>query len=116
MVEYFGGWALETIFDKKWWDYSGYFFNIDGRVCAEGLFVFGAAGMAFIYVLAPLLDNMIRKARQKILIPVEAVLLVFFIIDVIYSAFVPNTGDGITGNFDKGDQGPMITVESTEES
>lgn len=116
VVEYFGGWALETIFDKKWWDYSGYFFNIDGRVCAEGLFVFGAAGMAFIYVLAPLLDNMIRKARQKILIPVEAVLLVFFIIDVIYSAFVPNTGDGITGNFDKGDQGPMITVESTEES
>ena len=116
VVEYFGGWALEMIFDKKWWDYSGYFFNIDGRVCAEGLFVFGAAGMAFIYVLAPLLDNMIRKARQKILIPVEAVLLVFFIIDVIYSAFVPNTGDGITGNFDKGDQGPMITVNSTEES
>ena len=116
VVEYFGGWALEMIFDKKWWDYSGYFFNIDGRVCAEGLFVFGAAGMAFIYVLAPLLDNMIRKAQQKILIPVEAVLLVFFIIDVIYSAFVPNTGDGITGNFDKGDQGSVITVESTEES
>ena len=116
VVEYFGGWALETIFDKKWWDYSGYFFNIDGRVCAEGLFVFGAAGMAFIYVLAPLLDNMIRKAQQKILIPIEAVLLVFFIIDVIYSAFVPNTGDGITGNFDKGDSAPLVTSESTVES
>ena len=116
VVEYFGGWALEMIFDKKWWDYSGYFFNIDGRVCAEGLFVFGAAGMAFIYVLAPLLDNMIRKAQQKILIPIEAVLLVCFIIDVIYSAFVPNTGDGITGNFDKGDSAPLVTVESTVES
>ncbi|MBR1906552.1 MAG: DUF975 family protein [Clostridiales bacterium] len=116
VVEYFGGWALEMIFDKKWWDYSGYFFNIDGRVCAEGLFVFGAAGMAFIYVLAPLLDNMIRKAQQKILIPVEGVLLVCFIIDVIYSAFVPNTGDGITGNFDKGDSAPPVTVESTVES
>ena len=115
VVEYFGGWALETIFDKKWWDYSGYFFNIDGRVCAEGLFVFGAAGMAFIYVLAPLLDNMIRKAQQKILIPVEAVLLVFFVIDVIYSAFVPNTGDGITGNFDKGDDPPAITSETLEQ-
>ncbi|MBE7070454.1 MAG: DUF975 family protein [Ruminococcaceae bacterium] len=115
VVEYFGGWALETIFDKKWWDYSGYFFNIDGRVCAEGLFVFGAAGMAFIYVLAPLLDNMIRKARQKILIPVEAVLLVLFVIDVIYSAFVPNTGDGITGNFDKGDDPPAITSETLEQ-
>ncbi len=116
VVEYFGGWALEMIFDKKWWDYSGYFLNIDGRVCAEGLFVFGAAGMAFIYVLAPLLDNMIRKAQQKILIPIEAVLLVGFIIDVIYSAFVPNTGDGITGNFDKGDSVPQVTVESTVES
>ena len=116
VVEYFGGWALEMIFDKKWWDYSGYFLNIDGRVCAEGLFVFGAAGMAFIYVLAPLLDNMIRKAQQKILIPVEAVLLFCFIIDVIYSAFVPNTGDGITGNFDKGDSPPQATIESTVES
>lgn len=116
VVEYFGGWALEMIFDKKWWDYSGYFLNIDGRVCAEGLFVFGAAGMAFIYVLAPLLDNMIRKAQQKILIPIEAVLLFCFIIDVIYSAFVPNTGDGITGNFDKGDSPPQATIESTVES
>jgi len=116
VVEYFGGWALEMIFDKKWWDYSGYFLNIDGRVCAEGLFVFGVAGMAFIYVLAPLLDNLIRKAQQKILVPIEAVLLLFFIIDVIYSAFVPNTGDGITGNFDKGDSAPLTTVESTVES
>lgn len=116
IVEYFGGWALEAIFDKKWWDYSGYFLNINGRVCAEGLFVFGVAGMAFIYVLAPLLDNLIRKAQQKILVPIEAVLLLFFIIDVIYSAFVPNTGDGITGNFDKGDSAPLTTVESTVES
>ena len=116
VVEYFGGWALEAIFDKKWWDYSGYFLNINGRVCAEGLFVFGVAGMAFIYVLAPLLDNLIRKANQKILVPVEAVLLVLFFADVVYSAFVPNTGDGITGNFDKGDQGPQITIESVEET
>ena len=114
VVEYVGGWALETIFDKKWWDYSGYFFNIDGRVCAEGLFVFGVAGMAFIYVLAPLLDNLIRKAQQKILVPIEAVLLLFFIIDVIYSAFVPNTGDGITGNFDKGDDPPAVISETLE--
>lgn len=113
-VEYFGGWALEAIFHQKWWDYSGYFLNINGRVCAEGLFVFGVAGMAFIYVLAPLLDNLIRKANLKILVPVEAVFLLAFIADIIISAFVPNTGDGITSNFDKGDQTPAVTVESVE--
>jgi len=114
VVEYAGGWALETLFHQKWWDYSGYFLNINGRVCAEGLFVFGVAGMAFIYVLAPLLDNLIRKANQKKLVPVEAVLLVIFIADLIYSCFVPNSGDGITGNFDKGDDPPAITSETLE--
>ena len=115
VVEYVGGWALETLFHQKWWDYSGYFLNINGRVCAEGLFVFGVAGMAFIYVLAPLLDNLIRKANQKILVPVEAVLLVIFIADLIFSCFVPNSGDGITGNFDKGDDPPAITSETLEQ-
>ena len=114
VVEYVGGWALETLFHQKWWDYSGYFLNINGRVCAEGLFVFGVAGMAFIYVLAPLLDNLIRKANQKMLVPVEAVLLVIFIADLIYSCFVPNSGDGITGNFDKGDDPPAVTSETLE--
>ena len=114
VVEYVGGWALETLFHQKWWDYSGYFLNINGRVCAEGLFVFGVAGMAFIYVLVPLLDNLIRKANQKMLVPVEAVLLVIFIADLIYSCFVPNSGDGITGNFDKGDDPPAVTSETLE--
>ena len=45
----------------EWWDYSGYFLNLDGRICAEGLCVFGIGGMAFIYVLAPVFDNMIAK-------------------------------------------------------
>lgn len=96
VVEYIGGWALESIFHEKWWDYSGFFLNINGRVCAEGLFVFGIAGMAFIYVLSPLLDNLIRKANQKILLPVLAVLIACFAADIVYSRFVPNKGEGIT--------------------
>ena len=96
VVEYIGGWALESIFHEKWWDYSGFFLNLDGRVCAEGLFVFGVAGMAFIYVLSPLLDNLIRKANQKILLPVLAVLIACFATDIVYSRFVPNKGEGIT--------------------
>ena len=29
---------------KKWWDYSGYFLNLNGRICAEGLLAFGIGG------------------------------------------------------------------------
>ena len=98
--EYFGGWALEEIYHEKWWDYTGYFLNLNGRICAEGLFVFGVCGLAFIYVLAPLLDDQIRKWNKKIVIPVCAVLIAFFLADMVYSRFVPNTGSGVTGDFE----------------
>ena len=49
-------------FGEKWWDYTGYFINIDGKVCAEGLLIFGLGGMVVVYFVAPLLDNIISRA------------------------------------------------------
>lgn len=109
-IEYFAGWALEKIFDAKWWDYSGYFLNLNGRICAEGLFVFGIAGIAFIYVLAPLLDNYIRKIKKPVILPLAIILISIIVCDCIYSTVVPNTGYGITGNFDDDNQVPIETV------
>jgi len=44
-VEYFTSWFLEITHNgQKWWDYSGYFLNLNGRICAEGLLVFGLGG------------------------------------------------------------------------
>lgn len=41
-VEYFTALYLEiTHGGTKWWDYSGYFLNLHGRICAEGLLTFG---------------------------------------------------------------------------
>ena len=113
--EYFGGWALEEIYNEKWWDYTGYFLNLNGRICAEGLFVFGVCGLAFIYVLAPLLDDQIRKWNKKILIPVCAVLLALFMSDMVYSWFVPNTGSGVTGDFED-EVTPTAVVQTIDES
>lgn len=97
IVEYFTSWFLEVTHNgQKWWDYTGYFLNINGRVCAEGLLVFGIAGIACVYVLAPLIDNFIQKINTKILLPVVVTLLLIFAADNIYSHFYPNTGKGIT--------------------
>mgnify|MGYP000694838553 FL=1 len=54
-LEYTTSYVMEMNTGLKWWDYSGYFLNLDGRICAEGLCVFGIGGMAFIYVLAPVI-------------------------------------------------------------
>jgi uncharacterized membrane protein len=113
-VEYFSGWALEKIFDAKWWDYSGYFLNLNGRICAEGLLVFGIAGLAFIYVLSPLIDNALRHIKRQIQLPVALVLIALLVVDCIFSRFVPNSGYGITGNFDKDDNVPVIETTLEE--
>ena len=96
LVEYFTAVYLETKFGIRWWNYDGYFLNIQGRVCAEGLLVFGLGGMAAVYFLAPTLDNYFKKMNKKVLCCLSTILLCLFIFDKIYSGFYPNTGEGIT--------------------
>lgn len=96
-IEYFTSVYLEMIYNgQRWWDYSGYFLNLHGRICAEGLLVFGLGGIAIVYIAAPLLDNIIKKIDHKKLVTVCCILVILFTIDNIYSRKVPNTGRGIT--------------------
>lgn len=96
-VEYFTSYYLEiTHGGQKWWDYSGYFLNLNGRICAEGLLVFGIGGMAIVYAVAPLLDNYLRMIKFRYAVPLCAILLILFGCDQIYSNKHPNMGKGIT--------------------
>jgi len=104
-------WGLEKMHDgQKWWDYTGYFLNINGRICAEGLLVFGIAGVAAVYFVAPLLDNSFTHIKEKNVLPICTVLVIIFVIDMIYSHFYPNTGAGIT---DYGTSASEIQSEQT---
>lgn len=97
VVEYGTSYYLETVYDgKKWWDYSGYFLNLNGRICAEGLLVFGLGGMVIVYAAAPLLDNWISGVRKRALICICLALIGLYIMDCAYSAGHPNEGKGIT--------------------
>lgn len=97
VVEYLTAYYLELTHDgARWWDYGGYFLNLHGRICAEGLLVFGLGGMAAVYAIAPQLDNLFRRMNRGVLAAVCAVLLVLFAADEIYSSANPNTGAGIT--------------------
>jgi len=96
IVEYFTSWFLETTEGERWWDYSGYLLNINGRICLEGLLVFALGGMAFIYILAPLFDDLYNKIPMRIRMPIVIGLLVAFSVDFTYSNVYPNTGKGIT--------------------
>ncbi len=97
-VEYFTALYLETTFNSSWWDYTGYFLNIKGRVCAEGLLVFGLGGMAVVYLLAPLLDNFYKRINKTMVYSLCIILLSIFTFDKIYSGLHPNTGEGVSSD------------------
>ena len=96
IVEYSTSYYLEVTNGMKWWDYTGYFLNINGRVCAEGLLVFGIGGMFVVYFVAPLLDNYIKKIKTEYVIYLCIILCSIYLIDLVISYYKPNTGIGIT--------------------
>ena len=97
IIEYFTSYFLEITHNGvRWWDYSGYFININGRICAEGLLVFGLGGIAVVYFIAPLLDNIIKKINKNLVLTISIVLISIFMMDKIYSSKYPNVGKGIT--------------------
>lgn len=96
-MEYFASWLLEQLCDgRKWWDYSDYFLNLNGRICVEGLLAFGLGGMAMVYIFAPFLDRVFRCIPRRGMIAVCAVLVALFCIDLACSVREPNTGRGVT--------------------
>ncbi len=98
VVEYFTSWYLEITKGVRWWDYSGYFLNINGRVCLEGALVFGLGGCAVIYLIAPKLSKLFSKIPNKVIVPLCIVLVCGFIVDLIHSKNHPNMGEGITAS------------------
>ncbi len=95
-IEYFVSAYLEFVYHLKWWDYSGFFMNIDGRICLEVLILFGLGGCAVIYLIAPLLDNLYRKIPYLVKIVICTILITLFAMDFIISTIMPNAGEGIT--------------------
>ena len=89
-IEYITGASLLAKHGARFWNYSGYFLNINGHVCAEGLLIFGVACIACIYIVAPVLDNLFCTLSLRKGIIICAILLTIFIADNIYSGKYPN--------------------------
>ncbi len=95
-VEYGTSYVLEAVNGMRWWDYTGYFLNLNGRICGEGLTVFALGGMAAVYLLLPILDSMWSRIKPKVTIAICTVLVLAFCADMVYTHKVPNVGEGIT--------------------
>lgn len=96
IIEYFTSWYFETVDHIKYWEYSNYLFNINGRVCLEGLLMFTVLACLGLYIIAPRFDNLFGKWPSKVKIPLLFFLSVAFLGDIAYTHFHPHTGKGIS--------------------
>ena len=90
VVEFITGLALELMTGAKWWDYSNFFFNIEGYVCLEALLLFGVIGMLFVYRFAPACERWLSNIPNKTQKIVLGILLVLFVVDIVFSLISPN--------------------------
>ena len=85
-VEYFTSWLMEKLFHMRWWDYSRYKIQLNGRICLLNSTMFGLACVVLCHVAHPRVMVVVRwLVEKKIAVPLAAVLAVVFIADVVLS-------------------------------
>lgn len=60
ILEYSTSYVMEKMFKARWWDYSDYKFNLNGRICAATMIPFGVLGVLVVYFLNPIISGVIR--------------------------------------------------------
>jgi uncharacterized membrane protein len=88
VLEYFVSWLLEKMFHQRWWDYTNWPLNINGRICIFGAIAFGIMTVLLIKCIAPftfgLLDMMSPIAVVVAAVLIAIVMLADTIITVRY--------------------------------
>lgn len=90
-AEYLMSYICELYFHFKWWDYSNYLLNLDGRTCLFFMLIWGVLGTLLIKVVNPRFDMFIQKIQSKI--PKNVFdftvfgIFLFLVIDIILTTF-----------------------------
>ena len=81
ILEYLTSYIMEKIFKARWWDYSDYKFNLNGRICLLNLILFGVGGVIVVCYVNPVILEILNKIPDITLTIISIVLLLIFIVD-----------------------------------
>lgn len=90
VTEYLSSFLLEIVMNTKWWDYTGYILNINGRICLLYSAFWGVL-TPFLITINKLIDKIIVKIKSKIHVKILkiiiAILILFIFIDCILTCY-----------------------------
>ncbi|MFC5542605.1 hypothetical protein ACFPOH_12905 [Ureibacillus suwonensis] len=81
VLEYPTSWILEKLFKARWWDYSRYPLNINGRTSVPTSIGFGAAAILLMKCLIPLADQWLTLIPETVLNILALILVSMISID-----------------------------------
>ena len=83
VLEYLTSVLLEKLFHMKWWDYSRYKFQINGRVCLLNSLMFGGLSVILMRVLHPWISGLIARIPTSLLPWISLGILAVFAVDTV---------------------------------
>ncbi len=84
-LEYITATVLEVVFNKRWWDYSGYTFNFQGKICLLAAMAFGMFAVVLLKVFQPRFNKLIERFSMRTRLAVTKIGLVIMILDFVAS-------------------------------
>ena len=89
VFEYVAGFMLDALFQTRWWDYTGEFLNLNGRISLFFSFVWGICAIIFINYIHPFIRKKINRVLKDMPYLLQYILvnlsLIVFITDVFFS-------------------------------
>ncbi|WP_130862229.1 putative ABC transporter permease [Bacilliculturomica massiliensis] len=87
ILEYITGAALWALFQRRWWDYSGDFMNLNGFICPRTSIRFGLGGLFFLYVCQPCFEWFWDRITEKAGHVITGVLAALILLDFAHTMY-----------------------------
>ena len=114
VVEYFTSFALEVIYNWRWWDYSNLPFNLDGRICLFAAIFFGCGTLLAVRVLHPALQAKLAYIPSSIRLAMGVGIVMLLFVDLIITHIglwaIRDTLDGIYNMISESAQAAYTSV------
>ena len=86
-LELITGWALDTLFHTRYWNYTSYPLNIKGYICFYFSLIWGTGSIIVIKILNPVISFLISLIPSTKLTSICFLILFYFIGDLIMSSY-----------------------------
>lgn len=86
ILEYFTGWAMESLFKMKYWDYSNQKLQLHGRICLSSSLFWGVLSVALTEYIHPPIERWILGIDQSAVVIIVSITACIMLADTVVSA------------------------------